>query len=846
MSWVTIIWSMIASACFTLAAIYFVAWYKNRAAWATLLFSVTAVSTTGFAFCELWMMRAQTPADLNAALRWAQVPLFFWLVSIVWFVWNYLGAGRLWLAWIITGMRASYLLLTFLGEQNINISEIGALRHIQFLGESVTVLGGVPNPVMLFGQFCVLLILAFVADAGVTAWRRGDRRKALMVGGSIEFYLLTALGSSSLVLWANIQVPIVFSWLYLGLVAAMGYELSRDLLRASQLVNELQASEARSQAILRAMPDLTFLQTTDGVYLDYHTPDPDLLLLPPDQFLGRNMREVLPPALLDRIEPAFARATEESGPVVVEYDMDLRDGNRWFEARLVRNSHDQILTLVRDVTEHKRAEAALRESAQRYTLATTAGAVGVWDRNLETSDLYVDATIKAILGFEDAEIPNRVEEWKTRVHPEDAEAMTQEQASIPADTEVRETEHRMTHKDGSFRWFLSHASVMRRADGSPYRMVGTSVDITERKRSADQFRLALEASTTGMLMVDCSGMIALVNAHVETLFGYRREELINKPVHMLIPERRHAVRPEDQSGFRWDGGAFPIRGSREISGVRKDGTEIPVEIGFSPLHTPEGEFVLCSIADITERKHAEREREDLTRHLRDLAGRLIAAQEVERARIARDLHDDVSQQLAALSIGLSGLKRRAAAVPNDPDLHEDVSSLQQRTSMLADSVRGISHDLHPDVIRHVGLAVSLSGYCKGLSVSQALPVTCSAEGDFESIDQEAALCLYRIAQEALQNVVKHAHARKVEVRLLRTGESAELTIADDGIGFDIQMRRSGPGLGLVSITERARLSGGTVSIVTVLNKGTQVRVQVPINVRTTTAGNQPGRFAASV
>ena len=233
---------------------------------------------------------------------------------------------------------------------------------------------------------------------------------------------------------------------------------------------------------------------------------------------------------------------------------------------------------------------------------------------------------------------------------------------------------------------------------------------------------------------------------------------------------------------------------------------------------------------LAESRQAEREREDLTRHLRDLAGRLIAAQEVERTRIARDLHDDVSQQIAALSIALSSLRRRAAAMPDGADLQDDFSSLQQRTNTLAESVRDLSHDLHPDVLLHVGLATALAAYCNELSLSRAVAVTCSAQGNFESIDPEAALCLYRIAQEALRNVVKHAEARHAEVRVLRTGDGAELMIADDGKGFDIDTRKNGTGLGLVSIIERARLSGGTVSIVTALNKGTRVLVRIPIHV----------------
>ncbi len=236
---------MVASACLTLAVIYFLVWCRNRTAWAHLLFSLTAASTTAYAFCELWLMRTQTPAEFMAATRWAQLGIFFLFVSITWFVRIYLRAGRSWLAWTITGLRTFYLLLTFLAGINVNYLEVSSLRHVRFLGESVTAFGGgVRNPWTLFGQFATLLMLVFVVDASVIAWRRGDHRMARMVGGSVVFFFVAGLGTSSVVFWGNIQGPLVVSLCYLGLVVVMGYELSRDLLRASQLVRELEASEA--------------------------------------------------------------------------------------------------------------------------------------------------------------------------------------------------------------------------------------------------------------------------------------------------------------------------------------------------------------------------------------------------------------------------------------------------------------------------------------------------------------------------------------------------------------------------------------------------------------------------
>jgi len=168
MSWVTAIWSLVASACLTLAVIYFLYWCRNRTAWAHLLFSATAASTTAFAFCELWLMRAETTEELGAAMRWGHLPLFLWLVSITWFVQVYLNAGRRWLAWTVCGLRAFYLLLNLLAPGNVNYSEVTSLRHIPFLGESVTVPEGVPSSWMLVGHVSMVALLIFVADASVS------------------------------------------------------------------------------------------------------------------------------------------------------------------------------------------------------------------------------------------------------------------------------------------------------------------------------------------------------------------------------------------------------------------------------------------------------------------------------------------------------------------------------------------------------------------------------------------------------------------------------------------------------------------------------------------------------
>ena len=258
-----------------------------------------------------------------------------------------------------------------------------------------------------------------------------------------------------------------------------------------------------------------------------------------------------------------------------------------------------------------------------------------------------------------------------------------------------------------------------------------------------------------------------------------------------------------------------------------------------PKYAPDGSYTgyIGCVIDITERHEAEdRIRESraaleaINHEIQHLAGRLIEAQDAERARVARDLHDDVSQQLAGVSIALSSLKHRMEAAQVSEELKADLRALHQRAAALAQNVRQLSHDLHPTVLRHGGLVAALTSYCAELERSHGPVLTCSAEGDFATVAPDVALCLYRIAQEALRNVVAHAGASGGQVRLLRSGDHAEMTIADDGKGFDVaRSLERGKGLGLVSIRERVRLAGGTVSFEADRNQGTRVRVQVPAN-----------------
>ena len=244
MSLITILWSMSASACLTLAVINFMVWFKDRDARANLLFSLFATGTAAFAFCELWMMRASSPLEFASVLKWGHVAVWLLVVSLVWFVRLYLKAGRPWLAWTVCGLRTLALVLNFLVGQNLNYIRINRLQPIQFLGETVQVPEGVPNPWMVVGQLSLVTLVIFLADASITASRRGDRHRVLAVGGGAVFFALVGAIQSLSVFWGIVRIPIMSSLSIMGLVAVMGYELSGQMINASELGRKLQESEA--------------------------------------------------------------------------------------------------------------------------------------------------------------------------------------------------------------------------------------------------------------------------------------------------------------------------------------------------------------------------------------------------------------------------------------------------------------------------------------------------------------------------------------------------------------------------------------------------------------------------
>jgi PAS domain S-box-containing protein len=367
-------------------------------------------------------------------------------------------------------------------------------------------------------------------------------------------------------------------------------------------------------------------------------------------------------------------------------------------------------------------------------------------------------------------------------------------------------------------------------------------EISERRRAEDRFRRLLESAPDAMIIVSTGGKIELVNTQTEAMFGYEREDLIGKPIEVLVPDHRRTKHEAQRDAYMTNSHARPMGLGLELHGLRRDGSEFPVEVALSPIQF-EGEQVVCAaIRDKTEEKAlearlmaAERERAD---SMRDLAAFVQGAQEEERRRVARELHDDLGQRLAALKLSMQLLENDVmqSNEPYQARLHTLVTDVDR---MIAE-VRRLSYNLRPLALDDFGLTVALEMLCREIDRLYGVKTKLSVSDSLPPFgDSHVDIALYRIAQGAMSNVARHAGASQASIDLFERDGAVVMSVVDDGRGFDtatLRIKRTGPsGLGLIGIRERAEMLGGTFKLTSRPGEGTRLDVEIPVR-----TGNDTG------
>jgi PAS domain S-box-containing protein len=364
------------------------------------------------------------------------------------------------------------------------------------------------------------------------------------------------------------------------------------------------------------------------------------------------------------------------------------------------------------------------------------------------------------------------------------------------------------------------------SSGQVRRAIGDLIESDRRRREYETMAASLfEAAPESILVVDKKGTIRKANPETEQLFGYSPDEISDQAVEMLVPDRLRNDCAAFRQRFLSDDVARSAGRKFEISLLRKNGAEFSAEVSVGYLRTNDESLAVAFTSDVTQRRADEQAIKAYTQELQQLAGKLMTAQEDERRRIARDLHDDLNQKLAFLAMDLGRLMNKEEL----GGMRVELKSLQQKARQAADFVRGISHQLHPAVLEDLGLESALEEFCHEFQDRSGIATTFECADVPENIPVDLASSVYYVVAECLRNVAKHARAPSVSVRLALEAMILRLEVVDDGIGIAQYPEKPPAGIGIVAMRERLHLFRGSIEIRPADGRGTRVSVKLPLS-----------------
>ncbi len=654
--------------------------------------------------------------------------------------------------------------------------------------------------------------------------------------------------------------------------AALNENVAQTLMRLELTQFDLRQKEEQLRVALAASQTGTFSwNPATGTFVQLGESMKRLLGFSPDQALAHPEA-----AIVRRIHPSEVAAVRSSiekcrsgDDVEVEFRVVLPDGSvRWLFARgkTTCNSQQQplIVGAATDITNRKQAQAAAHRSDANRKFALEAAHVAEWELEIASRKVKRSLLHDQIFGY-DSLVPDwTVDKFLQHVHPDDRESVHSTILKAAAGGPDLDYECRITRPDQSERWIWAHGARFPDETGQPTRMIGITMDITERKRTEEalrrsvfRFQRFVESNVIGIVIADMNHIIEANDVFLD-IIGYTRDELSRSNVSWI------AMTPSEQlprdlraiDEMKALGACSPFE--KEL--IRKDGARVPILIGATVLN-PEPLEWMCFVIDLSELKQVERElreaRDELdtrvqirTRELvntlstlqvevkvrkqaeekmRELSARLLHVQDEERRRFARELHDTAGQTLSALRMTSDALKRAPELSPKSKKLCEDIEALAEEA---LNEIRTTSHLLHPPLLDEIGFASAARWFIEGLAKRSSIEIDFDIQFP-ERLPGDLELALFRVLQESLTNIHRHSGSGTASIRCEQTGQRVVLSIKDSGKGIapDVLERYKidgvATGVGLAGMRERVRELGGNLEIESGAC-GTQVTVSVPV------------------
>ena len=357
--------------------------------------------------------------------------------------------------------------------------------------------------------------------------------------------------------------------------------------------------------------------------------------------------------------------------------------------------------------------------------------------------------------------------------------------------------------------------------------------ITERKRaeealqkSQEKHRLLIETMNEGLAVIDENSMWTYVNDRFCEMLGYPRDKIIGHAVTDFLDEENRKIFKEQKENRRKGGS-----GSYEMSYLRKDGQRIFAIISPRPIFDADGRFMgsFAVITDITERKRAEESLRQSEKQLRSLSSELLTAQEAERRRISEELHDELGQALTAIKLQVSSIGKKLKK--DEEAIRKECGDTLKYIDQTIENVRRLSRELSPFILKDLGLPLALRWLANEFGKHYHVEVSMDIKETDDLLPQESQLAVYRIFQETLTNIGKHAQATQMSIATKQENGSFSFMVEDNGKGFDmgrLLMKNSVKGMGLTTMKERVRILGGSLNMWSQEGKGTQITFQIPV------------------
>lgn len=605
-----------------------------------------------------------------------------------------------------------------------------------------------------------------------------------------------------------------------GVPAPVIRGMARDVTDKFRAEQALRLSEAKFATAFRSSPNaMTITSLHDGRFIDVNSSFERQSGYSRDEVLGKTVLEL--GIWADDRDFANVMADSLMRQKVVGREVRLRNKSgrvvpALYSVEVIHVGGEPCaLTAGEDLSDRLQMERALRESEAKFRSVTDLAACAIWilqDQRI----VYLNQSVLNITGYSRQELQSM--DAQELVHPDFRETL---RSRVGSGRPLVNFQYKIRNKAAEERWLELSDNVIT-YDGRPA-ILCSAFDITAAKRADSELQertLYLESlianSPLGIVVKDEARRVLFCNPAFEQMFQFTPAEIQGKDLDDLIAPhaREEALRLSNSVQF---GGIAQARTQR----ARKDGTLLDVELYGVRVYSGT-KFVASFVIyqDITERKKSEEK-------LLSLRNRLARAQEEERARIARDLHDDAGQRLALLSIDLEQLKQVSMKLKSS--LTQQLESLVKAASEITSDVHNVSRRLHPSQVELLGLVPALSNFCKDFAARNGMEIEFFDESIQHKPPQDAALCLFRVAQEAIRNVQKHSGSRRALVRLDENSGSLRLRVSDHGSGFDPEANEPPQGLGLLSMQERLHSLGGELFVHSRVGGGTCIEACIPLS-----------------